>query len=488
MIVGLALVLLIVVVVLITRRSRTSSKIRTLSGDEFPLDKSLNNGFPSGEVGQNDDSMIHPYIASLLQRWTAAGVLSAENATSIRDFERRVAREGAVSSSVPTRRFPAVAEALGYLGGVLGIVGVITLVSNFWSDWPSGLRLATTGGATLLAVAAGRFVRESEDQAFARMRWFLWTVATPAIGLFAYVLARDLLDWERGSQYWLMIALATGCLNGMLWAGRFRPIQEALTFIGLMVAIGTATGDASEISWAGVAVWASGIVLVSITLWRTFTTPVIPMAIGAGSIIVGGYLTVSDWEGLGFLFVALSASALVGLATVNSSPLPSQFRVLFGVVGCIGLVQSVPGVLVYYAQDAGVMTGCAVWVIGVLLFLFTRIRLVRAPVVFQIVGGVSLLVGPAITGTQSLAVATISGLLVAVGLIAVGITPGRVLMSMFGLVGLLVYVPWTIAHFFPGKGRVPLLITVSGLLIVIIAVVLARTSGRLRAELQNSLH
>jgi hypothetical protein len=66
----------------------------------------------------------------------------------------------------------------------------------------------------------------------------------------------------------------------------------------------------------------------------------------------------------------------------------------------------------------------------------------------------------------------------AVALLALGATPGLQLLSLFGSVGLLVNVPWAIARFFPGQGRAPLLIMVSGALIVVIAVMVAR-SGRL---------
>jgi hypothetical protein len=58
-------------------------------------------------------------------------------------------------------------------------------------------------------------------------------------------------------------------------------------------------------------------------------------------------------------------------------------------------------------------------------------------------------------------------------------------MSVFGLVGILVFIPWMIGHFFPGEGRVPLLIIVSGLLLVVVAVVLMRVGGRLRGEVRR---
>jgi hypothetical protein len=90
-----------------------------------------------------------------------------------------------------------------------------------------------------------------------------------------------------------------------------------------------------------------------------------------------------------------------------------------------------------------------------------------------------------VTGAQSAAFATVFGLLSAVAMLSVGMLPGRVLMSLFGSLGLLVNVPWAIQHFFPGEGRVPLLIAVSGLLLVLVSVLLTRMSGRFRREVHN---
>jgi hypothetical protein len=57
-----------------------------------------------------------------------------------------------------------------------------------------------------------------------------------------------------------------------------------------------------------------------------------------------------------------------------------------------------------------------------------------------------------------------------------------VLLSVTGALGLLGNVPWAIAHFFPGEGRAPLLVLVSGVLLVAVAILLARMGGRLRSE------
>jgi hypothetical protein len=108
---------------------------------------------------------------------------------------------------------------------------------------------------------------------------------------------------------------------------------------------------------------------------------------------------------------------------------------------------------------------------------------VSSPNLLQVLGGLGLIVGSAVTGSESAGFATIFGLFVAISLIAFGMLPRHAVMSMFGLLGLLVFVPWSIAHYFPGEGRAPLMILVSGALIIVVAVVLSRMSNRLRDEL-----
>jgi len=83
-------------------------------------------------------------------------------------------------------------------------------------------------------------------------------------------------------------------------------------------------------------------------------------------------------------------------------------------------------------------------------------------------------IGAAVIATQFTATSILIGLMTAVGLLALGMFPGRVLASVAGSVGLLINVPWGISHFFPGEGRVPLLILITGLLILGLAVLLAR--------------
>jgi hypothetical protein len=138
---------------------------------------------------------------------------------------------------------------------------------------------------------------------------------------------------------------------------------------------------------------------------------------------------------------------------------------------------------VYFARDAGVVTGVVTWTIGGLLVLVGARQLVRVPMVVEALGGLALLGGAALTGMQWPGFAPLFGLATALGLVALGMLPGQVLLSVFGSLGLLINVPWAIGWYFPGEGRAPLLILVSGVLVLAVAVLLARMGGRFRREL-----
>jgi hypothetical protein len=214
-------------------------------------------------------------------------------------------------------------------------------------------------------------------------------------------------------------------------------------------------------------------------------SPTAPLSVFAGSIsvVVGAALTIDDWQGAGWIALVLTAISLVSLVLVDELIEDRLMAVAMGLVGTLALLQSVPGAVTYFARDAGVATGLTVVACGIMLLLAVEFAPIGASNFVQALGGLSLIVGSAVTGSQSAGFATIFGLFVAISLIAFGMLPRHAVMSMFGLLGLLVFVPWSIAHYFPGEGRAPLMILVSGALIVVVAVVLSRMSNRLRDEL-----
>ena len=422
-----------------------------------------------------------------IDRWLKAGLITEPQATSIRAFEEASEKLEVKPSLVapsPERRISVIAEALGYVGGMLGIIGLVLLISRYWEDMANGGRLALSGGGVVAFVVAGALVREESDPAFARLRWFLWLLATAAVGVSSSVLDDFLFDTEHDQRTVLMVAVAIMVLSAVLWAWRERPIQQA-TFLGsfsVVAGVGVAQLGGS-LAVSGVAVWCVGAAFVASGVGKVTPNAALSALVGSVSVIVGAALTIDDWQGAGWIALLLTAMALVAAVLIDELVEDRLTAVAMGLVGTLAMAQSVPGTIVYFARDAGVATGLTVVGSAIIVLLAVEYAPVSSPNLLQVIGGLGLIGGSAVTGSESAGFATIFGLFVAISLIAFGMLPRHAVMSMFGLLGLLVFVPWSIAHYFPGEGRAPLMILVSGALIIVVAVVLSRMSNRLRDEL-----
>ena len=469
----LLLVGIIAAIVLAVQRGPRHDEARSLSA-------------PATDVPPSQDAPL----SDTLSRWVADGLLSSDQAQRILEHERAGAETPEavrfVKAPAAQRRIPLFAEALGYLGGVLALSGLVLLIGSYWPDLSTAVRLILSLTTALALVGAGALVNEESDPALARLRWFLWTLASAAAALFTRVVTADGLDVGTTALIVAACAGAVALTSGALWWGHDRPMQELLFFTASIVGAATFVAGVTDAGIGGLTAWLLAAVVLAAGLRGATRQPIVPHVVGAIAIMVGAFVTVSTWIGAGALLVLATAGGLLVLAALPQLPMDVVKRVVLVVVAGIGALQGIPMTLGYFADEAGGATGVATCATGGALMAVGARRLLRAPVVAELIGGLGLIGGAALTATQWPSFAPLFGLGTAAVLLVIGMLPGRVLYSLFGSVGLLINVPWTINRFFPGEGRAPLLILVSGVLIVAVAVGLARQGNRLRAEL--SLH
>lgn len=462
MILAVLVLAVVAIVVAVSRRSRPSGRS------------------PSIARGRVDVS-VPGYVDALLDRWQQAGLLQSADVDRIRIFE-----QGLVQQS-PRRTEPArihvIAEALGYLGGTLGCAGVIVLIAQFWRDFEDAIRLGLPAGACGLLCVFAVVVPESKSSAMVRLRTFLSTLATGAAGAAAWVFAEVILDVTEARTQWLAVGIAVVCVSAVLWAGRVRPVQQFTVLVGFALVIGTSMGEVASIGYAGIALWASAGILLGSSLRGSSMRRTVNVIGSSFGLVVGAFLAAADWRGPGMIFVLVTGALLAAPWSLSGVELRSPIREIMAVIGGLALVQGLPMTLSHFAREAGILTGLVLWVGGGLGLLVVSRRIFRSTLAVQLISGIFLVVGAAIVGVQSDAVATIVGLTTSVALIALGTRSGWAVMSVFGLVGLVAFIPWTIGHFFPGEGRVPILVIISGLLLVGVAVALSRIGGRLRGEI-----
>lgn len=449
---------------------------------------------PTGAAG--DESMPVPAtvprspgagLTSMLGRWVKAGLITWEQSAAIQRFE--TAREAGAAPERPARvsplrsaRVPVVAEALGYLGAALATTGLVLVVAHLWTDLALAGRLTLSGLAAVLLMIGGALVQEGADPALARLRWVLWLAATAAAVVFAGVLA-DGVGVGSPEAVAASCAATAAVVSGALWGWRERPLQQAVALGAVPIAMGTAALLLLPRGAAYFLVWAVGAVLFAAGARLLTPLPWVTEAVGALTLLAGSALVASEWEGRGLLFVLFTGAALVAVAVVRGIAPTATGQVIAGAFGAVALVQGLPSTVGWFSQDAGVLTGLVLWATGVGLVAVGALHLTRVPLVLESVGAVVTVGGAAVCGTQSPGFAAVFGVVNAVALIAAGMRPGRVLLSAVGAVALLVNVPWAIGWFFPGENRAPLLIMVSGALIIAVAVLMTRQAGRFRSEI-----
>jgi hypothetical protein len=374
-----------------------------------------------------------------------------------------------------------VAEALGYLGGILAVTGLVLVVSRYWPDMATVVRLTISGAGVVGLLVAGWLVRPGGDPALERLRGFVWVASSACAALFAGVVAADVLDAEAPKTIAVAASAAVVAESGLLWRGRPLPFQQLTAFGAVAVLVGTLVASVADVGPAGIAVWVTGGALVVIGIRRLAPMPLIGDVVGGLAMAVGAMLTLADWDQRALPFAIATAAALLALALLPGLAPDRSDQLSFGIIGGVTGLQTVPGGIAYFAQDAGLVTGVAVWVAGLsLLYLGIR-ELLRLPVLVETIGAIAMLVGAAVTAAQYEDVAPVFGIVTAIGLVAAGMLPGQGLLSLLGSAGLLINVLWAVGHYFPGEGRAPLLIMVAGALILAIAVVLTR-SGKVRRD------
>lgn len=415
------------------------------------------------EAREVEDRTTDPLVVNaVLDRWRAAALLSPDQAAAIAEYERA----HAPVEAPPVSRAPVVAEVLGYVGALLAAIGIAIVVARVDLSLQTGAVLALVLGALL--IAAGFAVPEHAGGPWWRFRQVLWLLGlaglTIAVGIEVGGIA------ERSGQ---AVAFACGVVGtvvgGLLYARRDRPLQLVAWFAGL---IATAVGGAMLL--------ADGGLLVAAAL----------VALGAG-------WTVAAWRGLlprRMIAVPLGA-VLLGFGAAPASEAWGQF-VGFGIATLIcgglilvghrlraagGAALLVPGIAVATIVASGALTGtdttnwqqalAAAVLVG---FGATAIRVAwddhdAEGVALQLTGAAALLVpagyiwasidmdsGPGL-------VALLAGVAVGGVLTTLGALRSRPWLAGAGLLGILVYVPWTVAQFFEGRA-VPVALVLVGLI------------------------
>lgn len=372
-----------------------------------------------------------------------------------------------VRPSRAARRAAAVAETLGYLGGSLGILGLVLLAVRSWSDFGLATRLTLSGASTLIFGASGAVANASTSAASSRLRQYLWLAATASFGVVAATIGAQWLNADDDPRRILVVAGGVFVASAITWWWRAGLLQHATALFGALVAVGAASDEAWGTTTAGLVVWTvAGVIALVAALvpvpWRWLTA-----AIGAVGAIGGALYSSTESAAVGLVIAVATSAILVIAANYLDGMSDRDARLAFAIVGLVGLIQAAPQAIDHFADQAGLNTGLVVGLVGITTLVAAMSDLMVLGRATATAGATIMLVGCAIAGIESPDFATVVGSLLAVFLIGVGLTPTYLSTAFVGIVGLLVFVPWAVVNYFPGDDNAPLAIVVAGALITI---------------------
>lgn len=278
-----------------------------------------------------------------LDRWLAAGLITAEQHASILAFEREAA---AGRRPAPERRVSLIAEALGYVGTALALAGAAVGLGQTWEDIPAWGQLAIAAGATALLVLGGLLLLRQREPAFRRLQSVLWFLAVGAAAWALVVLGAEFFDLEDDERMVLLVGAGTAALAALLWAVRSSPLQHLALFGTLQAALVGAVlslpGEAPVWCYA-VLIWALGAAW-GLLGWRRLLAPWwAAIALGSIGAVVGPAVGIDGYPWL--LAVALGTAVGLMVVSVPSGQVPLL------AVGTLGTFSYLTWAVIRYFRD-----------------------------------------------------------------------------------------------------------------------------------------
>jgi hypothetical protein len=304
-----------------------------------------------------------PTLHEQLARWTAAGLIDADQAARIEDAERQRL------VVAPRRRLPLVAEVVGYVGAVIAITAATVTVHQFWRHVPAVAELTLAAAIAIGLLTAGAATRAGLDPAFARLRSVLWLLATASVTAFAAVLAHSYLHMSNRDAAIMSAATWTACSIPLWWRTR-SALQHLAAFAGAVALTETVLDRLQSgvgsfgyglALWIVAALWAAG------TYRRYFPPRTAGILLSCAGLLTGAIISMDAAAGQ-----ALAVLTLAGLLTIG---VITQ-RVPVIVIGAIGILYVVPDAAHRYLPGS-VAAPLAVAVVGIVL-LGVALRLARA--------------------------------------------------------------------------------------------------------------
>jgi hypothetical protein len=262
-------------------------------------------------------------------------------------------------------------------------------------------------------------------------------------------------------------------------------VAEVLGYVGAALATASAVIVVSQF-WAdlrpgarvallgvvAVALWAAGVPLRDVDRPTIARLGSFLWALSAGAFAFCAFLVGEDLLSLeerdAMLLAAWSTTGYAGVLWWRR-PLALQQIAAF-----IGLGFALVATLLTIEQSLESWVGLAVWALGVAWLLLAWGQLPRPVTVAWVLGAIAALWGPLNADIADVRWELLLGLATAAALVAVSVALRRTVLLALGVIGLFVYIPAVVFTFFGDELGAPVALFITGVLLVALALLLAR--------------
>jgi hypothetical protein len=254
-------------------------------------------------------------------------------------------------------------EALGYLGGVVVVVGTILIANLYWDELNVATRVTVMGIASALLCAGGLALPRGLGDVGVRLRSVLWLASTAVFGGFLGLLGAEVIDLS-GADTAVLTASGTAALAGALWLLHRHLIQQLATMIALMATAAALVADhLTPDHWPGAAAWLVAVVWLGLA-WGGLLTPRRPvMGLSAAAVILASLSTLPTNGG--FALAIGTVAALVVIAVLFAD-------LVLLAIGAVGTLIVLPSAVNYWFPGSSsaplallgvglALVGIAVW-------------------------------------------------------------------------------------------------------------------------------
>jgi hypothetical protein len=271
-------------------------------------------------------SMVHhpappPSLSDVLEDWVDVGLITDEQSRAIRQHEAQPHERRADLSLAPAPESgpSLVVEALGYLGGIVMLVGAGILTGMYWADLSVAPRLILIGATALAMVGAGFAVSDRLGDAAGRLRSVLWALGVAATAGFFGVFSTEVLN-RYDEHALVVVGPCTAVVAGLLWWLRPTSLQQLGLFVPTTVAavgVGLELSSTSS-SWGGAAMWSVAMVWAALSLAGWLEPRVTGVALGMLGAVLGAMMMDADVG----IALALATAVAAGVLALWVRSLP----------------------------------------------------------------------------------------------------------------------------------------------------------------------